>query len=115
VYRRVGETRSFLKTLKKTRAKLIGHVLHHNNLFSKIIDGAIEGNNSRGPPLDYISQIVRDIDCRVKKRDLCAIFQPKLINYIMNTLYRKSITSPLAVRVLSGKRNSASSGLAAGV
>jgi hypothetical protein len=29
------------------------------------MEGAIEGNNSRGrSPLDYISQIVRDMDCR---------------------------------------------------
>ncbi|KAF0753996.1 Uncharacterized protein FWK35_00020374 [Aphis craccivora] len=65
VYRRVGETRSFLKTLKTRRVKLIGHILRQNSLLSRIIEGAIEGNNSRGrPPLDYISQIVRYMDCR---------------------------------------------------
>jgi len=65
VYRRAGETKSFLKTLKTRKAKLIGHILRHNSLLSRIIKSAIEGNKSRGrPPLDYISQIVRDMDCR---------------------------------------------------
>jgi len=65
VYRRAGEISSFLKTLGTRRANLIGHVLRHNSLLSRIIEGAIEGNNSRGrPPLDYISQIVRDMNCR---------------------------------------------------
>jgi hypothetical protein len=65
VYRRVRKTRSFLKTLKTRKAKLIGHILRQNSLLSRIIEGAIEGNNSRErPPLDYISQIVRDMDCR---------------------------------------------------
>jgi len=48
VYRRVGETRSFLKTLKTRRAKLIGNILRQNSLLSRIIESAIEGNNSRG-------------------------------------------------------------------
>lgn len=56
---------SFLKTLKTRRAKLIGRVLRRNSLLSRLIESAIEGNNSRGrPPLDYIGQIVTDVDCR---------------------------------------------------
>jgi hypothetical protein len=50
---------------KTRRAKLIGHVLRHNSLLNRIIEGTIEGNNSRGRPLlDYIGQIVRDMNCR---------------------------------------------------
>jgi hypothetical protein len=65
VYRSARETRSFLKTLKTRRAKLIEQVLRHNSLLSRIIKGVIQGDNSRGrAPLDYISQIVRDMDCR---------------------------------------------------
>lgn len=63
VYLRAGETKSFLKTLR-TRTNLIGHILCHNSLLSRIIEGAIEGNNRRKPPLDYISQKARDMDCR---------------------------------------------------
>jgi len=53
VYRRIGETKSFLKILNTRRVKLIGHILRQ---ISRIIEGTIEGKNSRGrPPLDYIS------------------------------------------------------------
>jgi len=48
VYRRAGETRTFLKTLKTRRAKVKGHILRHNSLLDRTIEGAIEGNNSRG-------------------------------------------------------------------
>uniref|UniRef100_A0A2S2QZ71 RNA-directed DNA polymerase n=1 Tax=Sipha flava TaxID=143950 RepID=A0A2S2QZ71_9HEMI len=48
VYRKSGEIRSFLKTLKTRRANLIGHVLRHNSQLSRIIECATEGNNSRG-------------------------------------------------------------------
>jgi len=64
VFRRVGEERSFLKALKIRRAKLIGHSLRHNNLLGRIIEGSIEGKNSRGrPPLEYIGQLVKDLGC----------------------------------------------------
>lgn len=37
----------------------------HNSILSRIIECAIEGKNSRRRlPLDYISQIVRSMDCR---------------------------------------------------
>lgn len=56
VYRRAGETRSFPKTIKAIRAKLIGYILNHDSLLSRIIENAIEGENSRGQLLpDYIS------------------------------------------------------------
>lgn len=44
---------------------LIGHTLRHDSLHSRIMEGAIEGNNSRGrSQLDYISQIEGYMDCR---------------------------------------------------
>jgi len=51
--------------LKIGRAKLIiGHTLRHNNLLGRIIEGYLDGKNSRGrPSLEYISQVVRDIGC----------------------------------------------------
>lgn len=56
VYQRAEKTRGILKTLK---TKLIEHILCHNRLLSRIIEGAIEKKNIRGrPSLDYISQIV---------------------------------------------------------
>lgn len=64
VFRRVGEERGFLKTLKILRTKLIGHELRHNNILGRIIEGSIEGKNSRErPSIEYISQVVRDIGC----------------------------------------------------
>jgi hypothetical protein len=40
------------------------HTLRHNNLLGRIIEGYIEGKNSRRrPPLEYIRQVVRDIGC----------------------------------------------------
>jgi len=66
VYQRAGEIRSFLKTLKTRRTKLIGHILRHNSLLSRITGDATEGNTSRGrPPLDYMSQIVRRCGLRI--------------------------------------------------
>jgi len=40
VFLKVGETRSFLRILKIRREKkLVGHILSHNNLLSRIIEG----------------------------------------------------------------------------
>jgi len=57
------ETRSFPKTLKTRRANLIGHILRHNSLLGRIIEWG-EGNSRGRPPLDYISQMIRDMGCR---------------------------------------------------
>lgn len=38
-FRRVGEERSFLKSLKIRRAKLIGHTLRQNHLLGRITEG----------------------------------------------------------------------------
>lgn len=48
VYRRVGQTRSFLKTINTKRVKLIGHTMRHNSTLGRIIEGAVDGNNSGG-------------------------------------------------------------------
>lgn len=42
------ENKSFLKILKTRRAELIGLILCHKSLLSKIIKGAKEANNNRG-------------------------------------------------------------------
>lgn len=64
VFRRIGEGRSFLKVLKIRKAKLIGHILRHNNLLDRIIVASIKGKNTRGrPPLEYISQLVKNLRC----------------------------------------------------
>lgn len=65
VYQRPGKTRGILKTLKTRKTKLITEqILCNNRLLSRIIKGIIEKKNSRDrPPLDYISQIVRDMNC----------------------------------------------------
>lgn len=66
IYQRAGETRSFLETLKTRKAKSIGCIQRYNNLLGRIIEGTTEGKNTRGTgqPPDYVSQIVRDTDCR---------------------------------------------------
>lgn len=45
IYQKTGETRSFLKTLKTRRAMLIGHMLRHDSLLSRIIEGALRGRS----------------------------------------------------------------------
>uniref|UniRef100_A0A8D8XEA4 Craniofacial development protein 2 n=1 Tax=Cacopsylla melanoneura TaxID=428564 RepID=A0A8D8XEA4_9HEMI len=63
VLRRAGEQRSFMKSLKKRRAKLIGHILRHNSLLARVIEGKIEGSNTQGrPPLGYLEQIMKDVN-----------------------------------------------------
>ena len=39
VFRRAQEEKSFLRNLKGRRAKFIGHILRHNGLVKKIIEG----------------------------------------------------------------------------
>ncbi|KAI5718650.1 hypothetical protein M8J77_024598 [Diaphorina citri] len=63
VFRRAGERRNLMKQLKKRRATLIGHLLRHGTLTARVIEGMIEGTNTVGrPPLDYIKQIMRDMN-----------------------------------------------------
>lgn len=59
--------------LKTKRAKLIGRTLRHNDLPSRIIESAVEGNYSRErPSLDCISKVFKDTEyklyCGVKRR-----------------------------------------------
>lgn len=52
-----------MKSLKERRTKLIGHILRHNNLLKRIMEGMIEGKNVVGRhPLDYLQQIMRDVN-----------------------------------------------------
>ena len=64
VFRRAQEEKSFLQNLKGRRAKFIGHILWHNGLVKRIIEGTIEGKNHRGRPrLDYMKQLMVDMNC----------------------------------------------------
>lgn len=47
VFRRAEETKSFLWQLEN-RAQLISHILQHNGLKKRIIEGIIEGINHKG-------------------------------------------------------------------
>ncbi|VVC45162.1 Hypothetical protein CINCED_3A021580 [Cinara cedri] len=52
-----------MKSLKKRITKLIGHILRHNSLLKRVMEGMIVGKNLVGrPPLDYFQQIMRDVD-----------------------------------------------------
>ncbi|VVC25849.1 Hypothetical protein CINCED_3A016755 [Cinara cedri] len=63
VFAKAKERRCFMKSLKKRRTKLIGYILRHNSLLKRIMEGMIVGKNVVGrPPLDYLQQIMRDVD-----------------------------------------------------
>jgi hypothetical protein len=87
VFRRTGEKRSFLEHLKKRRLNFIGHSLRHNGLMIRVIEGIIEGKNTKGmPPLEYIKQIknyvnatfYHDLKSKAENRDewRVASYQP---------------------------------------
>ena len=64
VFRRTQEVKSFLRNLKGRRAKFISHILRHNGLVKRMIEGTIEGKNHRGQPrLDYMKQVMVDMNC----------------------------------------------------
>ena len=48
VLRRVGEKRSLLKTLRKRRDNLVGHILRHDGLMKTIVEGQVEGKKGKG-------------------------------------------------------------------
>uniref|UniRef100_A0A8D8Z0J9 Uncharacterized protein n=1 Tax=Cacopsylla melanoneura TaxID=428564 RepID=A0A8D8Z0J9_9HEMI len=53
--RRPRERRTFLNQLKRRRLKLIGHLLRHSELATRVIEGMIDQKNPRGrPPLAFI-------------------------------------------------------------
>ena len=46
------------------RARFVGHILRHNDLVKRIIEGTIIGKNHRGRPrLDYMKQLMVDMNC----------------------------------------------------
>ena len=58
VFKRAQEVKTFLRNLKGRRAKFIEHILRHNGLLKRIIEGTIEGKNHRGRPrLDYMKPV----------------------------------------------------------
>ncbi|VVC41133.1 Reverse transcriptase domain [Cinara cedri] len=63
VFAKAKERRCFMKSLKKRRTKLIGHILRYNSLLKRIMEGMIVGKNVVGRPLlNYLQQIMRDVD-----------------------------------------------------
>ena len=62
VLRRVEEKRSLLKTLKRRRDILIGHIMRHDGLMKTIIEGQVNGKRGKGRPrMCYIGQIIKDV------------------------------------------------------
>jgi hypothetical protein len=48
VLQRVKEERNILHTIKQSKAKWIGHILHRNCLLKRVIEGKIEGMGTQG-------------------------------------------------------------------
>lgn len=59
VFRRVRETRSFLKTLKMRSAELIEHIQCYNGLLSRIIEDIVKGNIIAKGDRHYVGRIAR--------------------------------------------------------
>jgi len=58
VFRKAGEERNFIGQIKKRRDNLIGHTLRHDCLLARVIEGMVEGKNTRGrPPLEYKNKL----------------------------------------------------------
>lgn len=64
VFRRVNENRSLINVLKTRRGKWIGHLLRHDSLPQRLLEGMVEGQRYRGRPRSsYIQQIQTDVGC----------------------------------------------------
>lgn len=64
VFNKAEEERSFLRWIKRRRARLIGHIIRHDGMLKMIIEGVVEGKNLRGRPrLEYMKQLLRDMRC----------------------------------------------------
>lgn len=62
----VGDIKIYLKILKIRRVMLIEGILRQNSLLSRTIKGATERKNKqRRSILYFISQILKDADCRL--------------------------------------------------
>ena len=63
---RVKKERSFLNTIKIRRDRMVGHILRHRGLVRDILEAEVGVKRGRGRPrLDYCSQIVEDVGCRI--------------------------------------------------
>ena len=64
VLSRVEERRHLVNTMAERRARCMGHIFREESLLHLIVEGMVEGTNSRGcPRKDYISQICGDMGC----------------------------------------------------
>ena len=64
VLKRLGEKRSFWKSIVKRRVQLTGHLMRHEGLLKTIIEGYVDGKRPRGRPrLRYMDQIMKDVGC----------------------------------------------------
>ncbi|KAF0724219.1 LINE-1 reverse transcriptase [Aphis craccivora] len=58
---KIKEQRQIWKSIQSRRGKMIGHILRHQSLLKKIIEGDVEGHISRGRPrTEYMTQIMQD-------------------------------------------------------
>ena len=58
VLEEIEEPRTLIKTLKIRRERWIGHVLRHESLTGRIIEGMMEGTRPRGRPMrNYVKQL----------------------------------------------------------
>ena len=59
VFRRINERPELWATLKRRRDVMMGHVLRHDDLTRRVVEGIIDGQNRRGRPRkSYVGQIV---------------------------------------------------------
>ena len=62
VLRRVGEKRSLLRTLSRRRDDLVGHIMRHDGLMKKIVEGQVEGKKGKGRPrMSYVGHHIKDV------------------------------------------------------
>ncbi|CAI6343800.1 unnamed protein product [Macrosiphum euphorbiae] len=58
---KIKEQRQIWKSIQSRRGKMIGHILRHESLLKKIIEGDVEGHIARGRPrTEYMTQIMQD-------------------------------------------------------
>ena len=50
VLQRAEEQRALMITLRQRQKKWLGHVLHHDSLLKKVIEGRMKGRNPFGRP-----------------------------------------------------------------
>ena len=64
ILNRLGVKADLWNILTARRNKWVGHLLRHDGLVKIILEGTVEGKNSRGRPrLNYITQVMKDKGC----------------------------------------------------